>query len=222
MPAASGFSPGKLKPGNPDTRPLRKGLIGYWKFDEGAGSQTADSSSSNNVGDIKGSPEWTGGLFGKAVKLDRPATHRNPPVQRTRPGPSGNIENLSVSYWVRTNRFGDARVGRGTGTPIGKRTDHNWFLSDTANESGWDICAHDCDYCGLATAAFDNGPKTVMSDRPAHLVGDGVEWHHVVMTYEGKSKSLRSLRRRRPVRRTKRSRRITCRHRRGEPHHPGR
>jgi len=31
----------------------------------------------------------------------------------------------------------------------------------------------------------------VMSERPVHLVGDGVEWHHVVMTYDGGSKSLK-------------------------------
>jgi hypothetical protein len=180
----------QLKPGNADTRPLSKGLIGYWKFDEGAGAQTADSSTSSNVGAIKGNPEWTEGLFGKAVELIGRRRIEIPGFKEPT-GPGGNIENLSVSYWVRTNRFGDARVGRGTGTPIEKRTDHNWFLSDTANESGWDICAHDCDYCGLATAAFDNGPKTVMSDRPAHLVGDGVEWHHVVITYEGKNKCFR-------------------------------
>jgi len=31
----------------------------------------------------------------------------------------------------------------------------------------------------------------MMSDRPAHLIGDGVEWHHVVMTYQGKDKTFR-------------------------------
>ncbi len=30
-----------------------------------------------------------------------------------------------------------------------------------------------------------------MSDRPAHLVGDGVEWRHVVMTYEGEHECCR-------------------------------
>ena len=40
------------------------------------------------------------------------------------------------------------------------------------------------------TASFDNGPKAVMSDRPIHLIGDGVEWHHAVMSYDGATKSL--------------------------------
>ncbi len=179
-----------LQPGKPNTGSLRRGLIGYWKFDEDVGLRTADSSTAGNGGELIGGPRRTDGLLGRAVHLTGKQRIEIPGF-REPIGPGGNIENLSVSYWIRTNRFGDARVGRGTGDPIPKRTDHNWFTSETANRSGWDVCAHDCDYSGLATAAFGNGPKTAMSNRPAHIVGDGVEWHHVVMTYEGKTKSLR-------------------------------
>jgi hypothetical protein len=120
------------EPGNPDTRPLAKRLIAYWKFDEGKGNSTADSSSSNNTGIIKGNPKWIDGLFGKALYLTGKQRIEMPTFQEPL-GPSGNIENLSVSFWLRGNRYGDGRVGRGTGEKYEKRNDHNWQYSEHAN-----------------------------------------------------------------------------------------
>ncbi|NQU20498.1 MAG: hypothetical protein HQ567_04390 [Candidatus Nealsonbacteria bacterium] len=177
------------KRGSPKTGSLRKGLIGYWKFDEGTGSTTADVSSRDNNGQLKGNPDWCDGLFGKAVYLTGQQRIEMPQFQETL-GPSGNIENLSVSYWVRTNRFGDARVGKGKGKPFVPRDESNWFHCETANESGWDVCCFDCDHCAFVTAGFNDGPRSLMSNRQAHLVGDGVEWHHVVMVYRGNSKEF--------------------------------
>ncbi len=177
------------EPGHPDTLPLARGLIGYWKFDEGRGDSTVDSSSSSNSGVISGRPEWVDGLFGQALYLTGEQRIEMPAFKEPL-GPDGHIENLSVSFWLRANRYGDGRVGRGTGEGYGKRNDHNWQYSEYANLTGWDVTTHDNDFCGFATASFKGGPKAVMSDRPIHLVGDGIEWHHVVMSYDGSAKSL--------------------------------
>jgi len=183
------FDARQPKCGHPDTRPLAKGLIGYWKFDEGKGARTADSTASGNAGVVKGEAKWIDGLFGKALVLTGKQRIEMPTFKEPR-GPGGNIENLSVSFWLRANRYGDGRVGRGTGEKYAKRNDRNWQYSEYANRTGWDITTHDNDFCGFATASFTNGPKAVLSDRPVHLVGDGVEWHHVVMSYDGATKSL--------------------------------
>ena len=41
-------------------------LVGYWKFDEGAGTTVLDSSPYGNDGDLEGTPEWVTGPVGLA------------------------------------------------------------------------------------------------------------------------------------------------------------
>jgi len=36
-----------------------RGLVGYWRMNEGPGAMVFDTSSYNNVGPIKGEPNWT-------------------------------------------------------------------------------------------------------------------------------------------------------------------
>ena len=46
-----------------------KGLIGYWKFDEGTGTVTKDFSGKGNNGNIYGA-EWVSGKIGQALSFD--------------------------------------------------------------------------------------------------------------------------------------------------------
>ena len=45
-------------------------LVAYWKFDEGAGTTTADSSGNGNTGILTNGPLWTAGRLGKALYFD--------------------------------------------------------------------------------------------------------------------------------------------------------
>ena len=45
------------------------GLVVYWKFDEGSGTTTRDSSVNNNTGTLNG-PSWINGKYGKALAFD--------------------------------------------------------------------------------------------------------------------------------------------------------
>ncbi len=45
------------------------GLVGYWKFDEGSGTSTTDSSSNNNIGSLINGPAWTTGKVGSAIQF---------------------------------------------------------------------------------------------------------------------------------------------------------
>ena len=45
-------------------------LVAYWKFDEGAGTTTADSSGNGNTGILTNGPLWTAGRLGKALFFD--------------------------------------------------------------------------------------------------------------------------------------------------------
>lgn len=46
------------------------GLIGYWAFDEGAGTVAKDSSGKGHDGQLVDGPKWTSGVMGGALELD--------------------------------------------------------------------------------------------------------------------------------------------------------
>ena len=47
-----------------------RGLVGYWKFDEGTGTQALDSSGNSNTGTLTNGPTWTSGKVGNAIQFD--------------------------------------------------------------------------------------------------------------------------------------------------------
>ena len=48
----------------------RNALAGYWKFDDGVGSTTIDSSGANETGTLQSGQRWITGKFGKALLFD--------------------------------------------------------------------------------------------------------------------------------------------------------
>ena len=45
-------------------------LVGYWNFDEGAGTVAVDSSGYGNDGTLNGDPQWVPGQLGSALDFD--------------------------------------------------------------------------------------------------------------------------------------------------------
>jgi len=74
-------------------------LIGWWKFDEGAGTIAADSSGLGNDGKFgpEGAPKWVAGKFGGAIYLDGADDYINIDVIAN-DMPANN--NITVSAWV--------------------------------------------------------------------------------------------------------------------------
>jgi len=178
------------KPGTPDTSGLREGLLGYWRFEEGAGDRTADSSGHGTEGTLKGGPAWTTGRLGRAVRLSGPQSIEFPrfaePLNADK-----RIESLSVAYWLRTNRYGDACVGKGEGDTNYAENRHNWYFNRWSNRAGWSIGCHDDGGGAYATATFDLTLNGIHGrGEQAVVVGDGFEWHHVALVYDGARKML--------------------------------
>jgi len=157
---------------------LADNLIGYWRFDEGAGIEAKDGSNSGFHGKLKGGATWQDGLYGKAVHLKA-----NQSVQidgfMEPLGPSGNIEGLSVSLWLQT--------------PL-------WFLEDILNKGdgdnkGWAFKQY-IDWAEFYAAFDKGGIAQKMFARNdwgdiAFPFGDGYEWQHVVFIYDGIKKEIR-------------------------------
>ncbi len=173
-----------------DTTGLAKGLVGYWSFDEGEGATTADRSGNQFSGELVGQPTWTHGRLGKAVRLVAGQSIVFPKF-REPVNAEKRIETLSVSYWLRTNRYGDGYVGRSAGDENYGQNRHNWFVNPWAVNGGWAVGCHDVDGNPYATATFDMSPNSIHAragDKVA--VGDGFEWHHIVMVYDGGRKTF--------------------------------
>jgi len=177
---------------------LRKGLIGYWKFDEGKGTVAASAIDAGGAGRTysrpDGAAEWVKGKFGKAVKLTRTQSitfaEYTDPVNK-----AGRIEQLSLAFWARTPGGQSVyRVGRGTGQPIGgKLTPGNWYISPNANRQGWDVRGFDSGHATVTGMVPDAGGKPAVFCALAKqgFGGDGIEWRHQVFVFDAKNKQVR-------------------------------
>ena len=179
-----------------DTRSLRKGLIGYWQFDEGTGTESADSSGKNNKAALKGGAEWADGLIGKCLNAGKGQWAEVPGYKD--PVTNGRIRNLSLSFWIRTKDYGSGRIGKGKEGDF-RKTIENWFYSYSACGAGWDVRLPDNCLFAFITGAFDGGPHglTAQGDEQVKIppymykvVDDGKNWHHVVMVYDGSGKTF--------------------------------
>jgi serine/threonine-protein kinase len=95
---------------------LRRGLVGWWKLNEGAGTRVTDSSGNGNHGAIQESATWDEGKIGKALNFngkDACATVPN----------SASLQitgDLTIAFWMRKNSdAGDFSrlVGKGSDKP---------------------------------------------------------------------------------------------------------
>ena len=146
------------------------GLVGYWKFDEGTGTSTVDSSGNNNVGTLVSSPSWTtsGCKVGNCLSFS--ATNQNVNV-----GNPSSIQfdlntPFSVAFWVKlpTNT---ASIGfaRKTATIHGL----GWYVWS------WNGSNH------LAFNIYPS-PNTNIGVGSTGVITDN-NWHHAVAIYDGTS-----------------------------------
>jgi hypothetical protein len=169
-----------------DRSKLTTGLIAYWSFDEGKGAAAKDHAGGAD-GKIVGKAAWTEGMLGKSLQLTGDQ-HIQFPDYKDVTGPSGNIENLTVSYWYRTNYYGCGRIGKSVGKKI-ERTPANWYYSRTANVAGWDATCRGTKGGVFLTTGMGGGTKGFkFNGGPGTVISDGNEWRHVVVMYDGTRK----------------------------------
>ncbi|MHB1910209.1 MAG: LamG-like jellyroll fold domain-containing protein [Nitrososphaerales archaeon] len=82
--------------------PGSDGLVGYWSFDEGAGSYAYDSSGNGNTGTLVNSPTWVSGKFGAALSFNSASMqYVSVPLN-----PSWNVETVTVCVLIKTSTTG--------------------------------------------------------------------------------------------------------------------
>lgn len=103
--------------------PNNLGLVGYWSFDDGAGTIATDFSGNGNHGTLVNSPEWILGKRGKALQFDGASDHVNVDTA------SWSASTGTFSFWVSPTRVQSGTVnyvlchhsGSGSGCGIGNR-----------------------------------------------------------------------------------------------------
>lgn len=126
------------------TSDLQRGLVGWWRFNEGTGTNAFDLSGNNNTGALSGStlPVWTNGVFGGALKFDGANAYINIPNSSVF---SYGSNNFSFTFWVRLERI---NVTQGIYHQADVTTDtpgpftlfvmaNNELISDVSNNGLW-------------------------------------------------------------------------------------
>jgi hypothetical protein len=164
--AAPDVAPPDAAPG-PD---LTRGLVGYWKFDEGTGTTAADSSPGNNPGTLTNGVQWVPGApfptSNNAISLD--GMDDFVAVQKNLAPVLGGT--ATVAFWIRTTQTGNNTAHLAPGVTGIEQTDGAndvfWGFIDAAGGIG-------------VAAANSGGAKSdpINDDR----------WHHVALTRDSGS-----------------------------------
>ena len=104
------------------------GLVGYWSMNEGAGSYAGDSSGNKNTGTLTNGPTWVDGKKGKALNFDGSDDYVD-----SVDGASLNLQNVSMSGWVKTTTSG--------GYIVAKKRPQTVVYLTTTDTSPWTLPA---------------------------------------------------------------------------------
>ncbi len=150
------------------------GLVGYWSFEDGRGTQATDFSPvGNNTGTLTNGPTWTDGKMGKAVNFDGVDDYVSMPDQDVF---SPVVNDLTVSFWAKIPTNAPA-VGNG-----GCGSEGSNMLSK-GNPSGWEYTIENDNNTKFCVNLFQStgfGYATVSVDK---TLNDG-KWHHYSMSMD--------------------------------------
>jgi len=133
------------------------GLLGYWKFDEGAGTTAADSSGNGNTGTLVNNPTWTVGKVGNALAF---TSAGNNYVNTANITQMNAAPQLTMAMWFRraaaNSNINVSKYASGTNQiTIGTYSDQV-YLFPVSNANNY-----------------------------AQFTSNDTVWHHVVMVFDG-------------------------------------
>ena len=102
--------------------PVRADLVGYWRFDDGAGTTAVDSSGNGNDGALSGGAQWVIGQLGQAIQFngsDARVVAPNIPL---------NSRSFTIMMWVNPVLYTGEQVVFSTGLTGSNDTDMHFRL----------------------------------------------------------------------------------------------
>jgi hypothetical protein len=146
-------------------------LIGYWPFEEGQGTETADITGNGNDGTFNGDVEWVPGYMGSAVRFDTAG-------ERIVVGPldpSAGTNAMTLAAWIFWEGQGHTIEHQGI---IGKRL--GWTTTGDTIKWFWEATPANA----LLFRADYSGGGTGLWWGNTYLEPYANEWTHVALTWD--------------------------------------
>lgn len=151
--------------------PPASGLVGYWKFDDGAGSGTAaDSSGNGNTGTLTNmdtTNDWVDGIIGGALMFNQSGDGDDDHVLVSDSAELQDLSAMSACSWVNASDFGISQYLMIMDKTGGSSNDSWKFY---INDQGGEI-------------PFFRSPALGYKERGPSLQEN--TWHHVCATWDG-------------------------------------
>lgn len=147
--------------------------LAYWKFDEGNGETAGDSSANENSGEIEDA-EWVEGISGTALSFNGTSARVIVPNSDSLHSETGDI---TIEAWIKvaSDPMGWGPGASGAGGIVFKQDAYQWNVHGELNGTLW---------FGIWGARLES--------TGAYLFSEHVdEWHHTVLTFEGKSQEAK-------------------------------
>jgi len=139
-------------------------LVGWWKFDESAGTAAADSSASGNNGTLGGNAQWVSGQIDGAVSLNGLFDFIKLPIDRV----IDSLTDCTIGVWVNWTGF-STQSGWQRIFDFGSSTSVNMFLSPSVSSGG------PMRFAIKTTQVGSEDQATAAAPLPSG-------WHHVAVT----------------------------------------
>ncbi len=160
----------RLYPKTPEyftpVQPAATGLVASYTFDEGSGTTARDSSGNKNDGTLRGTPQWTTGKVGGALRFNGTADYVEVPDS-----PSLQVaDTITVAAWVfrEVNKANWERIIAKSDATL-----YDYWLQITSSGS---LGGGFIDAAGTARNGLDTTPGTAL---PVN------QWVHVALVYDG-------------------------------------
>src|SRR3989344_1740468 len=146
---------------------LNQGLVGYWSFDEDAGTTVPDHSGSGNTGTATNGPTGTTGQLGRALNFDG----SNDYVITTNSSGLTGSASRTVSLWFRSNSLATSQaLFYYCGASVAEDQ------CNGAGDSKFIISLHNTKLFFASGGTYDFAGNTTLSTNT---------WYHYTLTYNG-------------------------------------
>lgn len=147
--------------------PNDSGLVGYWSFNEGTGTQAGDSSGQGNTGTITGAT-WVDGKRGKALSFNGTSAYVN--LSASNKFIPANNSPVTISLWFNANSISSGQNG-------------NRIVNIHRDSSAGSALA-------LALGENDRVQYYNYADTSTYYFSTHItasRWYHIALTYNGSS-----------------------------------
>ena len=149
-----------------------QGLVGWWKFDEGDGTQAADSSGNGHTGTLGGNPTWqpAGGKVGGALDLDGDGDLVDIGEESKFDATAG----VTVAAWIKIDTWSKP-----------------WQAIVTKGDSAWRIQRNqETSTLEFACSGVSVPDGSIYGSLYGQTDITPGQWHHIVGVYDGSNMAL--------------------------------